>query len=286
MAVSPCDWPIDYMSCGVDDGVPPVIAGLTPTQRTTVEEMAVDYLWHWTGRSFGLCPVTVRPCRQDCTVGMSTFTGFGQSDRYLPHLGGSGAPWTPALVGGRWLNISCGSCGDLCSCSSVSSLALPGPVDSVTSVVIDGAALPTDAYRVDNRRYLLRLDGGSWPTCQDMSAPSEPGSTATGTWQVSYVYGTPVPSGGQLAAGLLASEFAKALCRDASCQLPKRVQSITRQGVTVAVLDAFDDIDTGHTGIWMIDAWIASVTKPPRPSRVFSPDLPRSRFRSTTWAQS
>src|SRR3546814_4772015 len=50
-----------------------------------------------------------------------------------------------------------------------------------------------------------------------------------------------------ISAGRLANELAKAACNDKSCGLPQRVQSITRQGVTVAVLDSFDDIDTGHT---------------------------------------
>jgi hypothetical protein len=92
------------------------------------------------------------------------------------------------------------------------------------------------------------------------------------TWSVTYQQGKPVPVGGQIAAGLLACELAKAACGDKSCGLPQRVQSITRQGVTVAVLDAFDDIDTGHTGIWLIDSWVASVTKRPRRWRVLSPD--------------
>ena len=104
-------------------------------------------------------------------------------------------------------------------------------------------------------------------------------TTAPGTFSIAYDYGREVPIGGQLAAGVLACELAKAACRDSSCALPQRIQSITRQGVTVAVLDAFDDIDSGHTGIWLIDSWVSSIVKPLRPGRICSPDVPRPKWR-------
>src|SRR3546814_8783259 len=79
------------------------------------------------------------------------------------------------------------------------------------------------------------------------------------------------------------SDLAKAACNDKTCGLPRRVQSVTRQGVTVAVLDAFDDIDEGHTGIWLIDSWVASVVRRPRKMRVLSPDRMPPRYRQKTW---
>src|SRR3546814_15264182 len=99
------------------------------------------------------------------------------------------------------------------------------------------------------------------------------------TWSILYNRGYPVPAGGQVAAGLLAVELAKAACGDKSCGLPQRVQSITRQGVNIAVLDAFDAIDPGHTGIGLIDSWVASVVRRPPRLRVYSPERmpPRRR---------
>jgi hypothetical protein len=146
-------------------------------------------------------------------------------------------------------------------------------------VQIDGEVLDPSAYRVDNGRLLVRQDGGRWPTCQDMGAALGEDDT----WGITYDKGYPVPAGGQIAAGLLANELAKAACNDRSCGLPQRVQTVTRQGVTIAVLDAFDDIDEGHTGIWLIDSWVASVVRRPRRMRVLSPDRMPPRYRQQTW---
>lgn len=260
----PCEWGLSYAECS-DTAA---LDSLNDEDKANVESMAVEYLWLWTRRQFGLCDVSIRPCRQDCTSSST----FGQSSL--------GVPWQPALVAGKWHNITCGLCGDLCDCANrASSLRLPGPVQSVTQIVVDGAVLDPTAYRVDNRQMLVRTDGGAWPTCQDLSLPA----TEPGTWQVTYTQGVEVPQGGKIAAGMLAAEFAKALCNDSTCRLPQRVQSITRQGVTMAVLDSFEDLEKGRTGIWLIDSWVASVVGTEVPSRVYSVDIPRPRNRRMTW---
>ncbi len=267
---APCTWPISYASCA---SCAPLDA-LEAAEKATFEQMATDYLWNWTSRVYGTCPVTVRPCRGNCSDYLSTFWGSGP----YPFQGSGG--WYPVLINGAWTNVHCGVCGiNTCNCGSTGAIALPGPVASVTLVTIDGVTLDPSAYRVDNGYLLVRTDGQQWPTCQDLNAPV----TEPNTFQVEYERGAEVPIGGQMAAGILACEFAKAACRDASCALPQRVQSITRQGVTVAVLDAFDDIDTGHTGIWLIDSWVASVSKPKRGAAVYSPDVPRPAWRSPSW---
>lgn len=269
--ILPCDWPVDYSACG--GGLPEPLASLPASGVATFEEMAATYLWDWTGRKYGQCEVTLRPCRQECWEGRSTFWGGSGG----PLRGG--LPFTPALIRGQWYNLGCGTCGDTCGCGSTQALRLPGPISSVGEVQIDGTVLDPAAYRVDNGRSLVRQDGDLWPTCQDMNLMlGQPD-----TWGVTYTKGYAVPKGGQVAAGLLANELAKAACNDKTCGLPRRVQSITRQGVTVAVLDAFDDIDEGHTGIWLIDSWVASVVRRPRRMRVLSPDRRPPRYRQTTW---
>lgn len=261
VAVECPTWPVSYAEC---DTFGPE-ACWTPTAKATWERIAAEYLWNWTGRGYGLCPVAVRPCRSDC---------------YRYPGASAGGAWSPVLIGGRVYNIGCWVCGDDCSCDGVTAaLRLPGPIDSVTGITIDGVLLDDEAYRVDNGSVLVRLDGSGWPTCQDMSSPA----TEAGTWVVDYVRGVPVPAGGQIAAGVLAVELAKAACGDASCQLPRRVQTITRQGVTVALLDAFDDVGKGRTGVWLIDSWVASVTGAPRGGSVRSVDVPHPRHRVTTW---
>ncbi len=271
--VGACDWPIVYpATCTVLDG-------LSPEQREAYEQAAADYLWRWTGQTFGLCPVSIRPCRADCDQGGKWFWGNGPFPPGFAtdNLGGR---WTPALINGTWVNLGCGSCGsDGCSCDFVPSVRLPGPMAAVDQVLVDGAALPQDSYRIDNAVLLVRTDGGDWPSCQDMAAAT----TEINTWQVDYQLGQPVPIGGQVAAGALACELAKAAVGDSSCQLPRRVQTIARQGVTMSFLDSMEDLDKGRTGIWLIDSWVASVMNPPRASTVRSPDIPSPRHRVTTW---
>lgn len=264
----PCQWPVSYAGCKSTE----VIDGLPDDERAIWEQVATEYLWRWTKGAFGTCAETVRPCRQDCQP--STF--WGGRPAYLP---GSGAPWTPALIAGKWYNLGC-TCGDTCGCSVVHEITLPPPVSSIVSVVIDGEVLDPDSYRVDNGKSLVRLDGNGWPTCNDMSSPSASGTGAEGTWEVTYLRGSEVPVGGQVAAGILAAEFAKSAC-GVDCALPKRVTSVTRQGVSIGILDTFDDIEVGHTGIWLVDSWVASIKSAPRRSRVASPDF--RPMRRTTW---
>jgi hypothetical protein len=246
-----CDWAIDY---GTENNEPcDALAGSTEAalaKRERFERMAAEYLWRYSGRQFGLCEGTIRPCRQESYAGRSTY-GSGP---------GAGSPWRPTLVGGEWFNVGCGAGhADLCGCQYGQSLTFETAVHDVTSVEIDGTTLDPSAYRVDDRRYLVRQDGGRWPYCQDLSKPlGEPG-----TWAVTVQVGSPTPAGGQIAAGRLACELAKAASGDKACGLPQRWQSITRQGVTIsAALDSFEGLDEGKTGIWVIDSWVASVTKP------------------------
>lgn len=262
----PCNWPVSYEQCGACEP----LEWFSEDAQETFEEMAVEYLWNWTGRIYGTCPVVLRPCRntdqREFAAMYSTFYGRGP-------YGMHSETWGPVLIGGEWFNLYCGCCGsDRCSCTGdTNALIIPGPIVSVEEILIDGNPLDPAAYRVDDRKMIVRLDGLRWPSCQNMSAPP----TDSGTWQISYTRGTPVPKGGEVAAGILALELMKAACNDASCQLPKRVQSITRQGVTVAVLDSFSDVQEGRTGIWLIDAWLTSVTKPSMGGAVRSVDVGR-----------
>lgn len=274
---SPCDWPVSYAGCTscAPFGLPATEEDpqteAEAAAQATFEAVATEYLWHWTGRRYGLCPVVLRPCRADCLP--STFWGNSSSPS------GWGGVLNPALVAGSWVNLSCGACAPLagcgCSLDSTKALELPGPVAEVTEVVIDGAVLAEASWRLDGN-VLWRVDGRAWPSCQYL----ERDLTEEGTWSIAYTRGVAVPMGGQIAAGLLACELAKAACRDSSCALPQRVQTITRQGVTVAMLDAFDDIENGHTGIWVIDSWIASVTAAQKRvgGRIYSVDIPRRQI--------
>jgi hypothetical protein len=220
------------------------------------------------GRRFGVCPVTVRPCRRPCDGTLAP--AFG------PYYGAGS--FTPYLLDGAWIN-GCGSCTTDCGCGQLCEVVLPGPVDSVLAVKLDGLIVPAADYLVYDHRALVRVDAGEcWPYCQDLAAPdSEPG-----TFAVTYGLGTPVPVAGLHAAGVYACELVKA-CADLPCRLPRRVTQITRQGVTYSLLDPMEFLEQGMTGLYEVDAWIRAVNPAglAHGARVYSPD--RRPPRRQTW---
>lgn len=276
-----CDWPVSYADCSGEcaayENWP---AESRAEMQAAFEQMAADLLSAWTNGLFGVCPTVIRPCTSDCGGPNPSSTFWGRGPRFDPPFpragtGGFGTgSWVPILLNGAWSNLTCG-CAGVCSCSmeGPTSLALPGPVQSVAGIRIDGVPLPPDAYRVASNRWLIRTDGGVWPACQNLLADA----SEEGTFEVTYLRGIPVPTGGQIAAGRLACELALAACNDGACALPARLQTITRQGITVGFMDTFEGLQDGHTGIWTIDAWIASVTRPKSTATVRSPDLPAPR---------
>lgn len=254
----PCEWPLRNVGeCADLDALADGAEG--DITRADVEAAAVAYLWRWTGRVYGVCTTTIRPKRQDCDG--STYAGASG----VPT---GGAWFEPVLVGGKWHNLACGLCGDECACARLYSIRLPGPVQTVEDVTIDGVSVDPDAYRVANRSELVRHDGGRWPICQNLDVDDG----AEGAFAVTYRWGVPVPTGGQVAAGVLACELAKALRYSADCRLPQRVQTVTREGVTVGMFDTFEGLDRGRTGIWTIDSWVASVNGPRPHATVHNPD--------------
>lgn len=201
-------------------------------------EASTEILFALTGRQFGLCPVTIRPCRETCYGGWDGGAGFSTYP-------------VPLLHAGSWYNITCGECTTGCSCSPVSEVVLPGPVYAVIQVKVDGIALPTGSYRLDDGRRLVRL-GGSWPECNDLNlADTEPN-----TWSVTFQIGLPIPTLALLAHGVLTAEIAKMLACDETCGLPKQVQSLSRQGVNITFLDPNEVFANGRTGLYLPDLLI------------------------------
>lgn len=199
--------------------------GATEELQDFALQVATEILWRRSGRRYGLCAVTLRPCKRDCLP----------AGPWIPQLGSMSpsASWPfPALVGGVWINIACG-CRTGCSCTRVEEVVLPYPVAQVDEVLIDGMALDPLAYRVDEWSRLVRVDGGTWPRCNDLSK----NATEVGTWSVTASYGEVVPSSGSLAVGELATEIMKS-CLNLDCKIPAAATSISRQGVNIDLLDA------------------------------------------------
>jgi len=262
-AFGPCeDWPVQW-TCDLDT--------LNPAVTGVAVSMATEVLWSLTGQRFGLCEVTLRPCRRDCYDGRF-FDDFGP-----PWEGGRSYP-QPALIGGQWFNLACGTCHGGCSCSTVSEVLLPAPVHSIIEVLIDGTPLATGAYRVDNNRLLVRTDGDDWPRCNDLSKAD----TEAGTWSVTAMYGEQLPDGAALAMGQLACEIAKAAA-GGDCKLPAGLTQLARQGVTISYPDVGELFRQGRTGLYLVDMFVATwnPNRLRQRSRVYSVDRPSVRRAGT-----
>lgn len=191
----------------------------------TMLEVATEVLDARSGRQFGFCTVTVRPCRKSCS-GDIWPPGFGTS-WWEWGYGAGGGP-RPYWWDGVWFNAICGQCGSSCSCTALSQVLLPAPVSEITEVKIDGVTLAaTGVYELQNSRFLVRVDGGEWPICNDFTRAD----TEENTWSITARYGMDVPTSGQLAVGELTAELAKA-CVGQECVLPHNVVTLTRQGIT------------------------------------------------------
>lgn len=262
----PCaDWPVRWI-CDVST-VSPDITG-------SAVRVATEVLWALTGRQFGLCQVTLRPCRRECgdDYWNPYFTQFG-----VVGIGSGFAQ--PALIGGQWFNLMCGSCtGNTCSCSSISEVKLPAPVHRIVEVKIDGAPLVTGSYRVDDNRLLVRTDGDDWPRCNDLNKSD----TEVGTWSVTAEYGQLVPEGGAWAVGELACELINAINGE-DCRLPRQVTQLARQGVTITFPSLTELFTNRQTGLYLVDLFIATwnPNKLSRRSGVYSVDGALSRRAGT-----
>jgi hypothetical protein len=248
MVNGPCGWVVT--PC--DSCCTQALNDLGPL-RPALEAMTTRILWSATGKRYGLCETTLRPCRRNC----GSFWG--------------GLPF-PTRISGDWVNIPCGSCVGACGCNVLSEFIAEN-VESVVAVKVDGVDLgPAETVAVYDRRRLVRVDGDWWPTCQDLAATDD----ETGTWSVTVEQGEPVPEGGGFVGGILLCELAKACTSDPECRLPQRIQTITRQGVTVGFQDKFENLSDLRTGLFEVDLWIeAARTTKYAGASVSSIDVPR-----------
>lgn len=258
---APCGWVLDACGCGGG-----CLDKTSPDTAATAKDLAAMVMWAATGRRYGLCELTVLPVNPGCSEPLYQTFGLDRGG----YSSGSGLA-TPVLEAGQWSN----RCGGGCTCRGDCGVYLDGPVASVVEVLVDGVEVDPALYEVHDRTLLIRVDGVCWPTCQTLGVDI-PG------FEVTYLRGTPVPAGVLTAAGQLACEYAS-LCRSGECRLPARMQSLSRQGVDVTVLQNPTDRGFIRTGLPLVDAVIEAdnpygLTERPR---VLSPDLPTAR--RVTW---
>jgi hypothetical protein len=270
--VGPCDgWNIDTGCCSD-------WAGYSSELKSAATSYASTVLWAATGRRFGLCTRTIRPCGRNCSDGNG---GFGGGWYW------SQGTWMPYLFNGVWRNCWCGCGGaSCCGCNVNCQVYLPGPVAAVLSVEVDGEVIDPTTYRVDNGIWLVRTrtqaedseqDPPCWPVFQNYNFDS-----GEHTFFVTYQQGLPVPQPLLRAAGELACEYAKA-CLGLPCRLPARATSIARQGVSINLVDVNTLLERGLTGVATVDQLIAAYNPYGLKSamRVVSPDT--EIIRETTW---
>jgi hypothetical protein len=239
---------------------------MDPVLVEQIKRMALYYLWVATGRQFGLCEKTYRPCRLDC--------------RNLAGIYPWPYPSIPYRQDGSWFNLTCGKCPGSCGCDFVSEVFIQDTY-SVVNIREDGIDYdPFGMVAVYDFERIIRVDGQEWPACQNLSSMD-----GVGAWSITIMQGKEWPDGIGMIAGILACELAKACTGTAGCRLPQRVQTITRQNVTIGFQDRFEGLAELRTGLWEVDAFIetarwnrymqASITSPDwtEPVQLTWPDL-------------
>jgi hypothetical protein len=244
-------------------------ATLTQPQKDLALRLAAFTLYTLTGRQFGTVTLTLRPCNapllpplyQVYPVNLINPWGTDEGNTYYPLY----------IQNGVWHNAGCA--GINC-CGATCEVELPLTV-SIETVIIDGATLNASAYRVDNGNILIRTDGGCWPQCQDLDKDAG----VADTWSVTGAFGRPVPDEALDAASILACEIGKAIAGQ-PCRLPQRMQSLSRQGVSVQFPSVNSYLDRGLTGLNEVDQLVVQfnpnrLTQSPK---VFSMDQSPNRI--------
>lgn len=218
-------------------------------------KVASQLLWSMSGRKFN---------------GVTTVTERYVCASRAYRLGASSRNYTPELVGGDVYNLPFDEFDDYAEIttdgmSPSTRLRLRGrPVVKIhqirdrTGRIVD----PANYYLVDHSTVQARA-GFSWAPCNI---------------EITYSYGAPAPAAGKAAARVLAKEFIKSWNGD-DCDLPQRITSVSRQGVSYTILDSQEFIDDLRTGLYVVDLFLKSVNpdKARAKARVFSPDVPRAR---------
>lgn len=224
---------------------------VTPEELLTCCKVAADHLtdddprlldaiedaslimYYMTGRQFGgTCETTVRPC----------------------------------------LGHDCQPCG---SCKPNSLNLGLWPITDVTSVRFEGTTYTgsdiTDQWHVDEWRYLVRNDGEPFPFHSNpYAAAGSAEDTEEDGWvfEVTVEHGMSVPRLMTRATRALACQLVR-YCLDLECQLPDRVTSIARQGISMDVKSAEDIVRDGATGIYEVDLAVKVLN----PSKLQSPSF-------------
>ena len=239
-------WPVNWpKSIKADE--------LDPNIKRLCELYATACMTALTLNRVGGSPVSIMPDARDRVAGYYTWA------QTLP-----GAPLVGRFIPGA-IQPSIEDLQNLKSTRKTEAVLLPGPVGQVTRVLIDQEEVDSSIYRVEDGRYLVRLDGGRWP------------STTGNNFVVTYYNSYPVDDMGAHAAGVMAEEWLKLISGNKNCRLPANATSVSRQGINIEVATGM--FPGNVTGLPEIDAYLMlfnphALRVAPR---VYSLDLPQDR---------
>ena len=238
MTIGPCGWVpthTHHSSADLDEW-----NAYSAATRSMADSIASTVLWGATARIYGACDVIARPV---------LYPAFDSS------VFCSGVTWSPVDIGaGFWINFPA---DQYLPNVDPFRVKLDGPVGAITSVTIGGVLFASTGYRLDESMWLVRTDGSIWPLWQNVALPG----TDSTAFVVNYTQGLPVPAILLAMAGTYALEVARAMSPQSStlCRLPSRAKTITRQGVTIDMMDPGVLLDRNLTGIPEVDAVIQAL---------------------------
>lgn len=97
------------------------------------------------------------------------------------------------------------------------------------------------------------------------------------TLRMTYEFGSTVTRSAEQAVLRLARQLWLECHPDqGDCELPERVTSVNREGLSYTIFDPMTFLDKGQTGLPKVDLWLATVnpSRALRPAGVFTPDAP------------
>ncbi len=207
----------------------------------------------------GTCSEYSRPCSQFGNTGWPAFHGE--------------AWWAP----GWWSWIPawgvCGCAGLAsreCGCCGIPEV-MPGagPIAEIQQIKIDGVVLAPSAYQIADDNYIARIDGGTFPCCQNHRlADTEPD-----TFSISYTAGADPPIEATMAAASLACDLYSA-CTGGECAIPIGVASLVREQVSYSfAITELNALQAGFTGNRLADLFLATYGKAPSEAEIWSPGM-------------
>lgn len=216
----------------------PDIATTDTALLDTAVHEASDLLFLLSGSRYpGICETTVdacadRSCWEPLWPRYAWAWGWGAAWGY-------GYPWQNASNRHAWM------------------IRLAGyPVREILEVTIEGDVIDPADYRLQQNRYLIRIDGHNWPACHQPTP-----DTGVGTFFIHYLYGLEPPIAGQAAAAELACAIVKA-CPGSGfddCEIPVGTVQVARQGITINVEKlGLWLLGSMRTGMPLVDAFLST----------------------------